>query len=259
MITLPGLQRRRRVSQQIGDLVRKRERKRGLLIAFEGPDGSGKTTQRKLFKQWLKSEGKDVTTTKWNSSLLIKPVVKARKAARALSPEEFSLLHAADFRYRLEAEILPALWKGTTVIADRYLFTALARDAARGLELDWLLNIYSPLFWPDLVFYFSVSPETSSKRVAADRDPSYYESGQDVTAIANPVESYRKFIARVITEYEALARIFRFVKVDAEQSVYEQHRIIRGLYEQGDRRSWENCNRDALLDWLVQNPRLTAA
>ena len=68
--------------------------RRGLLVAFEGPDGSGKTTQRKLFKTWLKSEGYDVVTTKWNSSDLIKPIIKSRKAVRALSPEEFSLLHA---------------------------------------------------------------------------------------------------------------------------------------------------------------------
>src|SRR6266545_7726934 len=87
-------------------------RRRGLLIAFEGPDGSGKTTQRKLFKTWLKSEGYDVTTTKWNSSDLIKPIIKSHKAVRALSPEEFSLLHAADFGHRVEQKILPALWNG---------------------------------------------------------------------------------------------------------------------------------------------------
>src|SRR5215472_919512 len=85
-------------------------RRRGLLIAFEGPDGSGKTTQRKLFKTWLRAEGHDVVTTKWNSSELIKPIIKARKAVQALSPEEFSLLHGAEFRHRLEHIILPALW-----------------------------------------------------------------------------------------------------------------------------------------------------
>src|SRR5512143_2975861 len=78
--------------------------RRGLLVAFEGPDGSGKTTQRKLFKKWLKSEGYAVTTTKWNSSEVVKPLVKARKAVHALSPIEFSLLHAADFQHRLETE-----------------------------------------------------------------------------------------------------------------------------------------------------------
>ena len=139
-------------------------RTRGLLVAFEGPDGSGKTTQRKLFKTWLKSEGYDVVTTKWNSSDLIKPIIRTRKAVRSLSPEEFSLLHAADFRHRVDHEVLPALWDGTLVIADRFLFTGLARDVARGLDLDWVLRLYQPLLWPDIVFYFSVSPGTSSLR-----------------------------------------------------------------------------------------------
>src|SRR6266498_1082335 len=142
-------------------------RRRGLLVAFEGPDGSGKTTQRKLFKTWLKSENYDVLTTKWNSSDLIKPIIKSRKAVRSLSPEEFSLLHAADFRHRVEHEILPALWNGQLVIADRFLFTALARDVARGIDLDRVLKLYQPLLWPDLVFYFSVSPTTSGRRVAS--------------------------------------------------------------------------------------------
>ena len=89
-----------------------RSRRRGLLVAFEGPDGSGKTTQRKLFKTWLKASGYDVVTTKWNSSDLIKPIIKSRKTIRVLSPLEFSLLHAADFRHRIESVVLPALWEG---------------------------------------------------------------------------------------------------------------------------------------------------
>jgi dTMP kinase len=75
-------------------------------------------------------------------------MLKVRKKIRTLSIEEYSLLHAVDFRHRVETSILPALWAGKTVLADRYLFTALARDAARGLDLDWLLHAYSPLLWP---------------------------------------------------------------------------------------------------------------
>src|SRR5882762_4232496 len=110
---------RRRAREHFTDTARQR----GLLIAFEGPDGSGKTTQRKLFKTWLKAAGYDVVSTKWNSSDLIKPLIKSRKALRALNPEEFSLLHGADFRHRVEQVILPALWAGKVVIADRFLFT----------------------------------------------------------------------------------------------------------------------------------------
>src|SRR3954469_10955428 len=226
-------------------------RRRGMLIAFEGPDGSGKTTQRKLFKTWLQSEGHDVVSTKWNSSDLIKPLVKSRKALRVLSPEEFSLLHAADFRHRVDSVILPALWAGKTVIADRFLFTGLARDVARGLDLNWVMNLYAPLLWPDLVFYFSVSAATSGLRVTSTRVPSFYEAGQDVTAVDDPVESYHRFIARVIREYESLALIFKFVTIDAERSIREQHDDLRRPLREGAERPWSDWNLDAVTEWLA--------
>ena len=235
------------------EMVRRRESTRGLLVAFEGPDGSGKTTQRKLFKTWLKEQGREVVTTKWNSSELIKPLVKVRKQARALSPEEFCLVHAADFRHRLETEVLPALWRGATVIADRYLFTALARDAARGLPFDWILHVYGPILWPDVVFYFSVSPQTSGMRIAATRQPKYYEAGQDMTGVDNPLDSYTQFIGRVIREYESLALVFQFVTIDAERSISEQHHEIRGHYDRVQRRPWLDDNIEPVADWLSQN------
>ena len=113
------------------------------------------------------------------------------------------------------------------MLADRYLFTALARDAARGLELDWLLHAYSPLLWPDLVIYFSMTPEDSQRRIASTRSPHFYEAGQDVTGIDDPLASYGRFIDRVVTEYENLAVIFKFVTVDAGDAVYRQHTQVR--------------------------------
>ena len=241
----------RAVRQRAREHFQNAGRARGLLVAFEGPDGSGKTTQRKLFKTWLQAENYEVVSTKWNSSDLIKPLIKSRKTVRALNPEEFSLLHAADFRHRVEEVILPALWAGKLVIADRFLFTGLARDVARGLDLDWVLKLYQPLVWPDLVFYFSVSPVTSGKRVTATRMPTFYEAGQDVTAVDDPVESYQRFIGRVIREYESLALIFNFITVDAEQSIVEQHHQIRHLFREGARRPWCEWNVDAFAEWLA--------
>src|SRR5215813_4590989 len=245
------LESARQLAKQLCEEIQKKGEQRGLLIAFEGPDGSGKTTQRKLFKEWLAGEGYDVITTKWSSSRLIKPIIKARKNMRSINPEEFCLLHAADFRHRLENEIIPALVKGKMVVADRFLFTALARDAARGLPLDWLLHIYSPLYWPDIVFYFSVSPETSGKRITATRMPKYYEAGQDVTKIDDPVESYQHFIRRVIQEYEALAVIFKFITIDAEAPIYDQHVLIRKLFQESRNRPWPEWNEEAITDWAA--------
>jgi dTMP kinase len=225
--------------------------RRGLLVAFEGPDGAGKTTQRKLFKTWLAAEGYDVVTTKWNSSDLIKPIIKGRKSARALSPEEFSLLHAADFRCRMDAEVLRALWDGKVVVADRFLFTGLARDVARGLAFDHVLKVYQPLVWPDMVFYFAVSPATSRKRIAAERAPSFYEAGQDVTGLDDAVESYQRFITRVIREYESLADIFSFIRVDAEQGIGDQHQRLRELFREAKRRPWSPWNVDAFAEWIA--------
>jgi dTMP kinase len=235
------------------ELLRQRNATRGLLVAFEGPDGSGKTTQRKLFKSWLKQQGRHVVVTKWNSSELIKPIVKVRKQARALSPEEFCLLHAADFRHRVETEVLPTLWHGGTVIADRYLFTGLARDAARGLDFDWILHAYAPILWPDLVFYFAVSPHTSAMRIAATREPSYYEAGQDITGMDNPLDSYTQFTSRVIREYESLALVFQFVTIDAERTIDEQHQQVRQHFAQAQRRSWLDFNIEPLVEWLSQH------
>ena len=239
------------IRRQILQRFRDNTRSRGFLVAFEGPDGSGKTTQRKLFKTWLISEGYDVVTTKWNSSELLKPIIKSRKAVQALSPEEFSLLHGAEFRHRVEHDILPALWDGKVVVADRFFFTGLARDASRGLDFDWVIKLYEPLLWPDLVFYFSVSPMTSGQRVSATRVPNFYEAGQDVTELDDPVASYHRFITRVIREYESLALIFQFIRVDGEQSISEQHHQIRSLFRQGKDSPWSEWNTDAFAEWLM--------
>jgi dTMP kinase len=249
----------KQAAKRLCEGIQKKGKDRGFLIAFEGPDGSGKTTQRKLFKDWLAGEGYNVTTTKWNSSKLIKPIIKARKNMRSINQEEFCLLHAADFHHRLEHEIIPALVQGNMVVADRFLFTALARDAARGLELDWLLNIYSPLYWPDIVFYFSVSPETSGKRIASTRTPKFYEAGQDVTNIEDPFESYRQFISRVIQEYDALSIIFKFITIDAEAPIYDQHLLIRKLFQESRERPWPAWNEEAITDWAMTLQRAQEA
>ena len=244
---------KRATTPNLRRLIAERDESRGLLIAFEGPDGSGKTTQRKLLTTWLESRGDTVVSTRWASSALVKPLLKVRKRIRTLSTEEYSLLHAVDFRHRVETSILPALWEGKTVLADRYLFTALARDAARGLDLDWLLHAYSPLLWPDLVIYFSMTPEDSSRRVASTRAPRFYEAGQDVTGLEDPLASYGRFVDRVVTEYENLALVFKFVTVDSGDAVYRQHTQVRELVESTQKRPWPAFSNEAVEEWLKKS------
>ena len=207
------------------------ERNRGLLIAFEGSDGVGKTTQRKLFKTWLRNRGEKVAVSKWNSSPLVKPLMKARKAARSLTPVEYAVLQAADFRHRFDTEIALRLNERKIVLADRYVFTGIARDVARGLEREWSMSLYTPVRWPDFVFYFSASPKTCAKRIAASREFTFYEAGQDVTGLNDPFESYLHFATKVINEYERMSQEFAFIMIDAERPIYDQHRFIRYIYE----------------------------
>lgn len=204
----------------------------GLLIALEGSDGAGKTTQRRLLKAWLESMDEDLVVTKWNSSPLFHPIIKARKTARTLDRVDYAILHAADFRHRYETVIEPALYENKVVLADRYIFTGIARDVARGLNREWSSKLYGSVRRPDIVFYFAASPETCAQRITASREIKFYEAGQDVTGIADPLESFLQFAPKVMHEYERLGKEFGFIVVDGEAPIYEQHRFIRETFSQ---------------------------
>ena len=116
------------------------------------------------------------------------------------------------------------------------------------------MRIYAPVLWPDMVFYFSVSPDTSSRRIAAERAPGFYESGQDVTGISDPLVSYHAFVDKVMKEYANLALIFEFVTVNAEKSIYDQHKAIREMFQQNRRKPWAEWNLDAIREWVRDHP-----
>jgi dTMP kinase len=218
--------------EEILGKIQKEPRDTGFLISFEGLDGSGKSTQFKIFRHWLAVQGYDVVTTKWKSSPLLAPYIKARKETKSLSPEEFSLLHLADFFLRLESLIVPALQEGKVVLCDRYIYTSLSRDTVRGIDAAWLLSVYQPAVWPDLAFYFSVSPETSLRRIVGKREPKYYEAGQDMTKIVDASESYRIFGKKILEKYEAMADQFDFIRVDAERPIEVQQQYIRRIFRE---------------------------
>lgn len=201
----------------------------GTLICVEGIDGSGKSTQIGILRDWLKSKGLDVIHTEWNSSDLISQTTKKAKKKNLLSPRTFSLLHAVDFADRLEQIIIPAMKAGFIVLADRYVYTAFARDVARGVDKDWVRNMYGFAIKPDLTMYYDITAETSLERICANRTPSFYEAGMDLKLSNNPYKSYVIFQSRVNKEYEDMVDEFGLVKIDANETIHSKQVKLRKL------------------------------
>jgi dTMP kinase len=168
--------------------------------------------------------------TEWNSSALVKAATKAGKKKNALTPMTFSLLHATDFADRLLYNIIPPLKAGMIVLADRYTYTAFARDAARGVDRRWVRELYSFAAKPDLAVYFRVPIDVSVDRLLARRVKlKFYEAGLDMGWSTNAVESFRMFQGKVLAEYDRLVEEYGLSVVDASGSITEQQRTFRKL------------------------------
>jgi dTMP kinase len=204
----------------------------GTLICVEGIDGSGKSTQLAILKDWLISLGQDVIFTEWNSSNLISQTTKQAKKRNMLSPRTFSLLHGVDFADRLGQIILPAMKAGFIVLADRYAYTAFARDVARNVDPQWVRNMYGFAIQPDLAVYFKVPVEVSLDRICANRQPKFYEAGMDMKLSSDPYVSYKIFQGRVINEYDKMREEFGLVKIDATESIHQQQIKFRELVKE---------------------------
>jgi dTMP kinase len=171
-----------------------------------------------------------VFVTEWNSSALVKAATKTGKKKNALTPMTFSLLHATDFADRLLYSIIPPLKAGMIVLADRYAYTAFARDTTRGVDPRWVRELYSFAVRPDLAVYFRVPIEVSVDRLLARRVKlKFYEAGMDMGWSTSPVESFRMFQGRVLEEYDRLVKEFGLDVIDASGSITEQQRAFRKL------------------------------
>lgn len=201
----------------------------GTLVCVEGIDGSGKSTQLALLRDWLKDINQDVIYTEWNSSELISQTTKLAKKKNMLSPRTFSLLHAVDFADRLKQVIAPALKAGFIVLADRYAYTAFARDVARGVDPNWVREVYDFAIKPDLAVYFDIDPKTSLERICSNRAPKFYEAGMDLKISNDPYESYVIFQSRVIEEYKNMLDEFGIVKLDANDTIHKKQVEIRKM------------------------------
>ena len=202
----------------------------GRLIVVEGIDGSGKSTQLSLLQTYLVSEGYDVSFTEWNSSPIVKDTTKRGKKKNLFSPTTFSLIHATDFADRHERSILPPLQAGLIVLADRYAYTAFARDAARGCDQAWLRNTYNFATRPDLSLYFRVDIDTAVARITGGRiQLKFHEAGMDLGLSPDPITSFRIFQTRVLEEYDRVAGEFGLTVLDGSRSVVEQQREMRKM------------------------------
>ncbi|MFI5350141.1 MAG: dTMP kinase, partial [Elusimicrobiota bacterium] len=211
----------------------------GRLIVVEGLDGSGKSTQMERLKEELEAQGLNVVTTSWNSSAVVSEAVKKAKKAQTLTPQTFALMNASDLADRLDKVILPALREGSVVLADRWFFTALARDRVRGIDGAWLRKLYAFAPEPDLVMYFRLPVKTAIGRVLARsegklglsedfgedeeaakqkaerRGLNYYEAGLDVNLSPDPIKNFELFQTRVTAEYDKEAKEFGFTVLDS--------------------------------------------
>ena len=203
---------------------------KGKLIVVEGIDGSGKSTQLRLLQKWLISRNIPVFFTEWNSSETVKQITKKGKKKGTLTAITFSLLHATDFADRYERNILPLLQAGYIVLADRYVYTAYARDIVRGCNPNWVKKIYEFAIKPEIVFYFKVPIDIAVDRILAGR-PSlkYYEAGMDLNLSNDPYESYRIFQSRVIEQYESLSLSENFTIVDGTMEIEDSQKFVRSV------------------------------
>jgi len=202
----------------------------GKLFIVEGIDGSGKSTQLDQLHKWLISEGYLVVVTEWNSANIVKQTTRRGKKRRLLTPMSFSLIHSADFASRTYQQILPALRGGAVVLADRYVYTAFARDAVRGVDREWLRELYSFAVQPSLAFYFDVPLAEAITRIRGGRAQlKYYEAGLDLGLSSDPQESFARFQGLIRQEYEQLVEEFGLIRMDATQTLIRQQRLMREI------------------------------
>jgi dTMP kinase len=204
----------------------------GRLFIVEGIDGSGKSTQLLLLHKWLESEGYVASFSEWNSSPLVRDVTRRGKKKKMLTPMTFSLIHATDFADRTENDIIPPLKAGAVVLADRYIYTAFARDVVRGVHPDWVRGLYGFAVKPTVAFYFHAPLDIAMKRILGGRDAiKYYEAGMDLHLSEEDdiEECFRIFQARIVQEYEKMVDEFGLVVIDATLSIEDQQAEMRQI------------------------------
>lgn len=200
----------------------------GTLIVIEGTDGSGRSTQIALLTEWLESEGFAVQTTGLRRSSLVADDIDALLAENSVTRMTLALMYGTDFFDQLERRILSALRSGLIVLADRYIYTLIARSAVRGIGRDYLHGIYEMALRPDLTFWLNVKPEIAFDReFKKSHTISYWESGRDMSLSNDLFQSFIRYQSLIKKEFEYLSRRHSFIELDGEAGVAEVNRELR--------------------------------
>lgn len=200
----------------------------GQLIVIEGMDGSGRSTQITLLQEWLESEGFAVTTSGLRRSNLVGRDIDQLLAKNAVTRLTLSLMYATDFFDQIEHRILPALRSGSIVLADRFIFTLIARGVVRGINRDYLSGLYAMALRPHLTFCLNVRPETAFAREFRKAQAiSYWEAGRDMSLSHDLYWSFIRYQTMIKREFEVMAKRYNFIELDGEASVSAVNKQLR--------------------------------
>ncbi len=202
----------------------------GKLIVVEGADGSGRTTEVALLKEWLEIEGHAVVDTGLRRSTLVAEEIDHAKQGHTLGATTMALLYAVDFADQLENKIVPALAAGSTVLADRYVYTLMARAVVRGASRDWARRLYGFALVPDLVVFLDARPEILLHRAISKYGSlDYWESGMDLSLSRDLFESFFLYQDKLSKEFEWVGTEYGFHRVDANRNPEQVHADVRAL------------------------------
>jgi len=200
----------------------------GTLIVLEGLDGSGRSTQIALLQEWLESEGFAVQTSGLRRSNLVGRDIDELLAKNAVTRLTLALMYATDFFDQLEHRIVPALRSGTVVLADRFIFTLIARSVVRGINRDYLTGLYAMALRPNLTFWLNVRPETAFAREFKKAQAiSYWEAGRDMSLSHDLYWSFVRYQTMIKREFEVMAKKNSFIELDGESSVASVNKLLR--------------------------------
>jgi dTMP kinase len=200
----------------------------GKLIVIEGADGSGRSTQIAELVAWLETSGRPTAQVGLKRSTLVSEDLKEAQEGNVLSRTTLSLFYATDFADQLENIIIPAMKAGFIVMADRYIYTLMARDMVRGMDEKWLKNLYGIAPVPDAVFYLSVEPEELVQRnLSKNARLDYWESGMDIGLSRDMFDSFLKYQAQMGEAFRQLQKTYEFEIIDANRSVSAVSKELR--------------------------------